>query len=180
MGAAEVLKEIENKSEELFLPIVGSKKGSFLGSLVKKKNPKRILEIGTLIGYSSIIMAMNSNSEIKSIEIDKEDAKAARENIRKAGFEAEVIEGNALEVIPNLKGVFDFVFIDAAKKQYLSYIKLLEKHKKIAKGAVIVADNVKKFADAVKDYLKHVRESGMYKSEYHDFIDDGMEVSIRL
>lgn len=177
-----ILRMIEEKSTRVFLPIVGREKGRLLEQLVAKEQPKNILEIGTLVGYSAILMARHlEKGRITCIEISPKFAKIARDNIKEAGFDnVTVLEGDALDVIPKLKENFDFVFIDAAKEEYLTYLELLEKNKNIGKGTVIVADNVKIFKNAVRGYLAHMRNSNLYKSSYNDFGEDGMEESVRL
>ncbi|MCS7364176.1 MAG: class I SAM-dependent methyltransferase, partial [archaeon GB-1867-035] len=109
-----ILKRIEEMARSKYLPIIGPKKGRILAELVRKFKPKRILEIGTLIGYSTIIMGkeLDENAEIITIEIDKEEAKIAKENIKQAEIRpmVKVIIGDALEVIPKLEGKFDMVF----------------------------------------------------------------------
>ncbi len=114
-----ILQEIEEKANSEFLPIVGPEKGRVLSAEVRKARPKRVLEVGTLIGYSAILMGreLDENAQIITIEVHAKEAKTAEENIRKAGIppKVEVITGNALQVIPELEGYFDFVFIDAEK-----------------------------------------------------------------
>jgi len=177
-----VLHVIEQQSQQIFLPIVGRKKGNFLESLVAKQQPSTILEIGTLVGYSAILMARSlERGRIISVEISPHSAEIAHKNISEAGFsdKVKILVGDALHIIPRLKETFNLVFIDAAKEEYLAYLKLLEKNN-LKKGTIIVADNAKIFADAMRDYLHYVRESGNYKSKFYDFGDDGMEVSIKL
>lgn len=180
--ADRVLKEIEATTEKQFLPIIGPDKGQVLNKVIRKTKPKRILEIGTLIGYSTILMAkeLDPDAHLVTIEIHDDGAKLARENIKKAGVrpKIEVIVGDAVRVIPKLTGKFDVVFIDAAKEEYFEYLKLVEK--KLHKGSVIVADNVGISAGQMKDYLDYVRSSGKYTSEYMPFGEDGVEVSVRV
>ncbi len=177
-----VLKEIEAMTEKEFLPIIGPDKGQVLIKVIHKTRPKRILEIGTFIGYSAILMAkeLDADARITTIEIHAGEAKLARENIEKAGVrpKVDVIVGDAIKVIPTLTGKFDMVFIDAAKEEYYDYLKLVEK--KLHKGSVIVADNAGIFADQMKEYLDYVRSSGKYTSEYMPFGEDGVEVSVKL
>ncbi len=177
-----VLRRIEQNSESVFLPIVGREKGALLESLVRKTRPLSILEVGTLVGYSAILMARNMEAgKITTIEIDTESAMIAERNINDAGFgkAIDILEGDASQVIPKLKGQFDLVFIDAAKSEYLAYLGLLEAGSKLKPGAIIVADNAKIFAKQMKDYLHHVKTSGKYESRLYDFGADGMEVSIK-
>ncbi len=180
MQAAKVMKDIELQAENRFLPIVGRIKGSLLIRLLRRHKPEAILEIGTLVGYSAILMAANSDAKIITIEKHAKNAEQAERNIERAGLaeRIEVMQGDAAEIIPKLKEKFDFMFIDAEKSGYLEYLLLCEA--KMHKGTVVVADNAKIFAGEMGDYLNHVRNSGMYRSEFHDFGFDGMEVSVRL
>jgi predicted O-methyltransferase YrrM len=177
-----VLKEVEVIAGKEFLPIIGPDRGQVLINVIHKTRPKRILEIGTLVGYSTIMMAkeLDANARLTTIETHAGRAKLARENIEKADVrpKIDVIVGDAVKVIPNLTGKFDLVFIDAAKEEYFDYLKLVEK--KLHKGSVVVADNVGIFANQTKEYLDYMRSSGKYKSEYTPFGEDGVEVSVKL
>jgi len=177
-----VLKEIEKMTEREFLPIIGPDKGQVLIKVIHETKAKRILEIGTLIGYSAILMAkeLDADACLTTIEIHAGEAKLARENIERAKVRPtiDVIVGDAIKVIPKLTGKFDMVFIDAAKEEYFDYLKLIEK--KLHKGSVVVADNAGIFADQMKEYLEYVRTSGKYASKYMPFGEDGVEISVRL
>jgi len=152
-----------------------------LARLVSQFNPKRVLEVGTLIGYSTILIGreLRSDSEIISIEIDGEEAEAARRNIRKAAIKpkVQVIVGDAAEVIPKLQGKFDLVFLDGHKGEYLKHLKLVEG--KMHRGSVVVADNAGAYAYLMRNYLDYVRKSGRYKSWFIQVGNDGLEVSIK-
>ena len=149
---------------------------------IHKIKPKHILEVGTLTGYSAILMAkeLESEAQLITIEIHADNAKKVRENITRAEVRPtiDVIVGDAIKAIPKLKDKFDMVFIDAEKSEYIDYLRLVED--KLHKGSVIVADNAGIFADEMKDYLDYVRNSGKYSSEYLPFDEDGVEVSIKL
>jgi len=181
-NANRILREIETISQESFLPIVGPHKGRVLVEVIRRIKPKRILEVGTLVGYSAILMGRELTSEAKltTIEIDANEAEIARENIRNAQIlpAVDVIVGDAIKVLPRLNGKFDLVFIDAGKTEYLDYICLVED--KLQQGSVIVADNAGIFADEMKDYLDYVRSSSRYRSRYIPFGDDGLEVTVRM
>jgi predicted O-methyltransferase YrrM len=180
--AKQVLKEIESIANQEFLPIVGPKKGSILSEEVRKAKPKSVLEVGTLIGYSAIMICkeLTADTHFVSIEQHLDEAEIAKANIARAGIsiQTEVIVGDALEVIPTLKGCFDFAFIDAEKDEYLQYLQLAED--KLAKGAIIVADNAGIFADDMKDYLDYVRGSRKYRSRYVTVGEDGVEITVKL
>lgn len=189
--AEEVLKEIEDAARgEKFLPIVGPSRGKILVKVIREVKPKRVLEIGTLVGYSAILMGkeLGSDAHLITIEIDANNAKLAKKNIRKAEIPptVEVLVGDALKIIPKLKGDFDLVFIDADKEQYLEYLRLVED--KLHKGSVIVADNV----EHAPAYLDYVRSSGKYNSRFeslstitathhrHYHHEEGLEISVKL
>jgi predicted O-methyltransferase YrrM len=179
--ALEVLKDIESRAGQSGWPIIGAEKGVVLEESVRKYRPKRVVEVGACVGYSAILMGRHlpPGGRIQTIEIDPKAAQLTRENLARAGLadRVEVIVGDAVQEIPRLSGSVDMAFIDAEKTGYLSYLKLLED--KLHPGSVVVADNVKIFAAAVKDYLDYVRTSGRYDSEFFDFPGDAVEVSIR-
>lgn len=176
--AKKVLEKIEDEGHFM---IVGPRKGKVLINMVKKKRPKRILEVGTYVGYSAILMAdaMQGNTKITTLESNPSNAQEAAENIKKAGLDkiVEIKIGDAKELIPTLSNKFDFMFIDAAKDEYLTY--LLTAEKKLEKKAVVIADNVKIFEDDMRDYLESVRKSGKYESRTFDVGSDALEVSIK-
>jgi caffeoyl-CoA O-methyltransferase len=177
-----VLREIEELSKRTYLPIIGPEKGKHLVDTVRRFNVKSVLEVGTLIGYSAILIASNLPQEgrVVTLEINPKSAKLAKENILRAGLadKIEVHVGNALTVIPRMNGTFDMVFLDAAKDKYLKYLKLSED--KLERGGVVFADNVKTSAHEMRDYLDYVRNSGRYRSEYVDAVFDGVEISTKL
>ncbi len=180
--ADSVLMEIEAMTKRKFLPIVGPQKGQVLVEVIRKIRPKRVLEVGTFIGYSAILMAkeLESDAHLITIEIHPQEAEEARKNIKKAEVAAtvEVVVGDAIEVIPTLRGKFDLVFLDAEKSEYLDYLRLVEN--KLHKGSNIVADNAGIFADEMKDFLSYIRSSGKYSSKYVPMGEDGLEVSVKL
>ena len=177
--ADEVLENIQEAQKRTLLPIIGRVKGQVLVRIVESENPQRILEIGTLVGYSAILMAKHlpQGAKIVSIEVDKNSASQARKNIAEAQLEEkiELIVGDARREIKKLKEKFDVLFLDAAKEQYL---KLAEP--KLKEGAIVVADNVKIFKDDMADFLEYVRQSGRFRSETIDFGQDAVEVAIKL
>ena len=181
-SADEMLRLIEQASEKNFLPIIGPYKGKLLAEEVRKAKPRHVLEVGTLIGYSAILMGkeLDDKSEIVTIEIHRDEAELAGKNIVRAHIlpKIKIITGDALIVIPTLRGQFDFAFIDAEKAEYFQYLKLAEG--KLRKGAVVFADNAGVFADQMGDYLDYVRNSGKYQSRYIQVGGDGVEISAKL
>jgi len=199
-----ILAEIEETARKEFLPSIGPIKGKIIEDVIKEYNPKKALEIGTLHGYSAILIANiilsgkydneNFNSErsstepiLISVEKDQRLANIARKNIEKARLseKIQVINGDALEIIPKLKSKFNMIFLDATKSEYLKYLQLIEKYSLLNKRAVIVADNVLIYENEMKDYLDYVRNSGKYISrttetslEFSKNVKDALEVSI--
>ena len=189
-----VLKSLERMGEKEFVPSIGPVKGKILSKIIRKHKAKTALEIGTLAGYSAILIASllpNDDSRKKAvvttIEIDKKTASIAMKNVQKAGFsdKIEIIIGDALEAIPKLDHKFDLLFLDAAKDEYLRYLKLAEQ-KNLHKNSIVVADNVGVSEQQMLDYLEYVRNSGFYKSktietelEYTPGVKDAIELSIK-
>jgi predicted O-methyltransferase YrrM len=177
-----VLREIEGLSKRTYLPIIGPVGRKHLVDTVRRFNVRNVLEVGTLVGYSAILLAehLPRNGRVVSIEKSPESARLAEENIRRAGL-ADKIElriGDALILIPGINDKFDMVFLDATKDEYLKYLKLSEN--KLERGGAVFADNVKMSAHEMRDYLDYVRNSGRYKSEYIDVGFDGVEISKKL
>ena len=186
-----LLRDLEQIAKSEHLPTIGPIKGKIISDIIKRYQPTKILEIGTLHGYSAILMMdlLFDDGKLITIEIDKNLADIARKNIAKAGLsnKIDVINGNALEVIPTLTGYkFDLIFLDAAKSEYLQYLRLLEEKHLMKKDSVVVADNVILFENEMKDYLEYVRSSDRYKSqttettlEFNKNVKDALEISLR-
>jgi predicted O-methyltransferase YrrM len=177
-----VLREIEKQASREWLPIIGADKAQKIAEIVIEHDPMHALEIGTNIGYSGIVISshMREGSHLTSIEIDPRYAKKAKENFRKAGLEDRVtiLTGDALILIPTVNGSIDLAFIDAEKHEYGRYLQLMEG--KLTSGCVVIADNVGAFPNAMRDYLDHVRNSGLYESKYIQVSWDGIEISRKL
>ena len=132
---------------------------------------------------------LSEDGKLITIEIDKDLVDIARKNIDKAGLshKIEVICGNTLDLVPTLTGYkFDLIFLDAAKNEYLHYLRLLEEKNLMRKDAVVIADNVILYENEMKDYLGYVRSSGRYKSqttettlEFNKNVKDALEISLR-
>lgn len=154
----------------------------FLRILIESSKAKNGLEIGVATGYGAMVMGLGferNGGSLTSVEIDAAMVKTARANIRKMHLQktVTVVKGPALKVIPRLEGPFDFVFIDALKKEYLQYFRAVEP--KLAARAVVVADNVIKFADVMRDFLDAVQSDPAYQTvviRASDEKGDGMAI----
>lgn len=205
-----MLQDIEKTAKKEFLPSIGPIKGKIMKDIIKEHKPEKALEIGTLHGYSAILITINiliqkagkkkmnidfenNSSEpiLFTLEKDGEMAQIARSNIENSGLSDKIhlINGDALKEIPKLKSKykFDMVFLDATKSEYLKYLQLIEQYGLLNKRAVVVADNVIMYEDEMEDYLDYVRNSGNYISrttkttlEFNKEIKDALEVSINV
>jgi catechol O-methyltransferase len=187
-----ILQTIDNFVLESgqFLMNVGPEKGEILREHLVKSKPKNVIELGTFIGYSAVLISstIGEKSKLTSIDSDSHSIEIAKELINFAGLDDKVnfMHGNAEEIIPELNFNADFVFIDHAKKKYLSDLKLLETEEIIIKNCTVFADNVGIFKDEMVEYFDHVRNSGKYQSqnfssklEYRNNIYDAVEISIK-
>ena len=143
-GLTELLQKMEHYAQENKIPIIQREAGAILTRVVKEQAPHSVLEIGTAIGYSTLLMAANlpSDGQIITIELDHERAATASRFLSESSFthNVQVLAGNAGSLINDLPGPFDFVFLDAAKGQYPDYLEKVTA--KLSDGAWIVADNV--------------------------------------
>ena len=145
--------------------------------LIKTKQPKNILEIGTSNGYSTFwisLAAEQFGAIIDTIEVDKPRFKLAQKNL--TGRNNIIFHfGKAEHIIPELNKKYDFVFIDANKVDYINYIKLIIK--KLNDKAIIVANNVISHKESLQEYLDYINSNSAFESMILD-IDSGLEISV--
>jgi len=139
-----LLLELENVAKERHVPIVGPLVGRFLYILARAARVKRVLEVGTAIGYSAIWIGLavkQQKGTVITIEIDDETANEARKNIRKAGLQRtiQVINGDGTKVVPKLKERFDMIFIDDSKENYPKYLEICIN--RLNRNGLLIADN---------------------------------------
>lgn len=177
-----MLQVMDNALKWWRLPAIGREKGRLVRRLIERHRPRRAIEIGSLFGYSAILIgaSLPPGGKLTCIEANGFLAYVVRSNVEAAGLgrRVTVIEEDALRAIPLLRSRFDFALIDAVKGDYLDYLRSLEP--KLVKGAVVVADNTGMARREVKPYLDHVRQSGRYQTREYAFRDDCMEVSVLL
>ena len=174
-----MLHVMDRAVEEWHLPVVGKAKGRLLRRLLAARRPQRAVEVGSLFGYSAILIGghLGRGGRLDCIEENAFLAHLVEANAARAGLgrRVRVLAGDALRILPGLRGRIDFMLIDARKEDYLRYLRAVEG--KLAPGAVVVADNTGIFRDDVRGYLAHVRRPP-YASREHDFDTDCMEVSV--
>lgn len=194
----ELLNEMESQSLKETIPVVTPPVGNFLSLLVKMSKAENILEIGTAIGYSTSWLAQGlegRTGHITTIDLNVDRAKRAIEYFKRAGIEEkiEVLFGDARRILPTLKGNFDFVFVDAAKGEYLDYLSLVLP--RIEQGGILVVDNVlfrgwvvpgAEFAPKYNRMVTHLREFLNKLTQNPDFqtsvlpFGDGISLSFRI
>ena len=178
--------EIEQQAHIDGVPIIRKEMESFLRVMLTITKPKRILELGTAVGYSAILMseAIEKDASIITIENYEKRIVQARDNFKKADKEDVItmLEGDAMEIMPGLEGdSFDFVFMDAAKAQYIHF--LPEVMRLMKKGAVLITDNVLQEGDIIQSkYVVRRRDRTIHKRmrEYLEVVKNHPELETTI
>jgi caffeoyl-CoA O-methyltransferase len=177
-----MLQELHGWGRENRMLNVPPQDGRLLQMLIVMNGVKDVVEVGTSNGLSSIWMALGlkeTGGKLTTLEIDPQKVKLAGENFAKTGVAdlITIIEGDALEELPKLEGTFDFVFLDAAKGQYLDYLKAVWGN--IPSGGVIVAHNAIRQARSMRSYLDYVQNHPELQTVMLTTGDDGVALSYR-
>ena len=165
-GNGEFLDALERKALSDEVPIIRPDMQSFLKVLLSVHRPERILEVGTAVGFSAILMSQNTDDTCQITTIEKYEKRIpeARENFRLAGLENRItlLEGDALEVMGRLSEPYDMVFMDAAKGQYIHF--LPEALRLLRTGGILISDNVLQDGDIIEShYAVERRNRTIYK-----------------
>ena len=159
----EELNKIKEKALEEHIPIIMDDTLEVIENYLKEKNVKRILEIGTAVGYSAICFTkvLSEDGIIDTIERDEKRLEQAKINIEKAEVKEKIniYEGDAVEILPTLNEKYDVVFIDAAKGKYPFFLK--EALRMIKENGVIFADNILYKGYVMSDYNKHKQRTAV-------------------
>ena len=194
---SELLEMIESEARAAGVPIIRREMQSFLKVLLMLKKPEHILEVGTAVGFSALLMSesVSEKCRITTIENYEKRIPVARENFRRAGKEDQItlIEGDAAEVLKELDGPYDFIFMDAAKGQYIHY--LPDVLRLLAPGGCLVSDNVMQDGDVIESRFAVERRNRtiharmreyLYELKHNDMLTtsviplgDGAAVSIK-
>ena len=196
-GNPAYLDELEAYAIQTQVPIIRKEMQSFMRTMLLMNKPKRILEVGTAIGFSALLMSefMPQDGHITTIENYEKRIPIARANFQKYGKEERItlLEGDAAEVLKTLEGPYDFIFMDAAKGQYIHY--LPEIMRILAPGGVLISDNVMQDGDIIESKYAITRRNRtihrrmreyLYTLTHHDELQtsiltlgDGVAVSVR-
>ena len=168
----EIIETIEQEALETFVPIIRKETQSFLKVLLMMKRPLRILEVGTAVGFSAILMSeyMPEEGHITTIENYEKRIPIAQENFKRAGCEEKItlIQGDALEVMKELEGPYDFIFMDAAKGQYIHYMP--EALSLLTGGGVLMSDNVLQDGDIIESRFAVERRNRTIHSRMREYL----------
>ena len=196
-GNTELLDAIEAEAVRDYVPIIRKEMQSFLKMMLQLQQPRRIQEVGTAVGFSAILMAEYNPKpcEITTIENYEKRIPIARENFKRAGKQdmIELLEGDATQVLKTLQEPFDFIFMDAAKGQYLNF--LPDILRLLSPGGILISDNVLQDGDIVESRFavtrrnrtihKRMREY-LYELTHHEElvttvlpVGDGITVSVK-
>ncbi|MDM8211476.1 O-methyltransferase [Mediterraneibacter glycyrrhizinilyticus] len=194
---SEILEQIETEARTADVPIIRREMQSLLKVLLLLKKPARVLEVGAAVGFSALLMSeyIPEESRITTIENYEKRIPVARENFRRAGKEDQItlIEGDAAEVLKTLNGPYDFIFMDAAKGQYIHY--LPDILRLLPPGGCLVSDNVMQDGDVIESRFAVERRNRtiharmreyLYELKHNDSLTtsiiplgDGVAVSIK-
>lgn len=184
--------DIRKYAIENNVPIMNSQTKEFIISVLEIAKPRRILELGTAIGYSSLCFKKYTDADITTIELDKNTAEIAKRNFEKYNVNVNLINDNAMKALRTIDQGFDFVFIDANKSRYLDYFKITSKL--LNEDGIIIADNVLFRGEVCNDNIMEKRKNTLVKrlrnflayiTDLEDFktsiipIGDGLTLSVR-
>lgn len=197
-GDSPLVREIAREAVASCVPIICRETASLLKTLVVMKQPSHILEVGTAVGYSALLMAENmpSGCHITTIEKYEKRLPIARENFKRAGMEEKItlLPGDAAEILKELSGPYDFIFMDAAKGQYIHFLD--DVLRLLPPGGVLVSDNVLQDGDILESRFAVERRNRtihsrmreyLYTLKHHEElitsvipIGDGITISVRV
>lgn len=159
----EELEKIKKKALENHIPIIMDDTLEVVDKILNEIHPKKILEIGTAVGYSAICFSqyLQENGRIDTIEREEERVKEALENIKKLHLQEKIniLQGDAVEILPTLQKKYDMIFIDAAKGKYPFFLQ--ESLRMLNENGVILADNILYKGYVMSDYNKHKQRTAV-------------------
>ncbi len=166
------LHELEKYSKETNVPIIRPQMQSLLKFLLAWGRPMKILEVGTAIGFSALLMSEYApkGCHITTIEKYEKRIPIARENFKKANKEQEItlLEGDAVEILAGLEGTYDFIFMDAAKGQYINFMPDILRL--LAPGGLLVSDNILQDGDIVESKYVVTRRNRTIHNRMREYL----------
>ena len=167
-----VLSEIQKEALESFVPIIRPETINLLQTLIKMNRPKKILEVGAAVGFSANLMAEAAGDDcvITTIENYEPRIPIANANFKRTGRDKQItlLEGDAMDILPTLDGPFDFIFMDAAKGQYINFWPEIKRL--IAADGVVVTDNVLQDGDIIQSRFAITRRNRTIHKRMRDYL----------
>ena len=171
-GNTPFLEELEQEALDTYVPIIRKDMQTFLKTFLAMKRPKRILEVGTAIGFSALLMCEYGEPDVQITTIENYEKRipVARANFARAGREKQItlLEGDAQDILKELEGPFDFIFMDAAKGQYIFY--LSELLRLLEPGGVLITDNVLQDGDIIESHFAVERRNRTIYKRMRDYL----------
>ena len=171
-GDSPLLRAIAKEARDSFVPIIRKETASLIKTLVEMKQPKRILEVGTAVGYSALLMAehMPADCYITTIEKYEKRIPIAKENFKRADMEERItlLEGDAEEILKSLNEPYDFIFMDAAKGQYIHWLPEVMRLLKV--GGTLVSDNVLQDGDLIESRFAVTRRNRTIHARMREYL----------
>jgi len=171
-GNTEFLENLEQEAIADYVPIIRKDMQSFLKTFLAMKRPKRILEVGTAVGFSALLMCEYADPDVQITTIENYEKRIpiARANFARAGKENQItlIEGDAQDVLKTLDGPFDFIFMDAAKGQYIHF--LPDILRVLENGGVLISDNVLQDGDIIESHFAVERRNRTIHKRMRDYL----------
>ena len=172
VGNSTLVNEIEEEALATYVPIIRKEMQNFLKVLLEMKRPKRILEVGTAIGFSALLMSEHVDEDCHITTIEKYEPRIpiAKENFKRAGKEHQItlLEGDAMEFLRTLEGPYDFIFMDAAKGQYIHF--LPDILRLLSPGGVLLSDNVLQDGDIIQSRFAVERRNRTIHSRMREYL----------
>lgn len=169
---SEALSELERYSLETNVPIVRKEMQTLIKFLLAAHSPRSVLEVGTAIGFSAVLMAENlpGDSHITTIEKYEKRIPVARENFKKFGYEDKItlLEGDATDILRELEGSYDFIFMDAAKGQYINFFP--DVMRLLSPGGILLTDNVMQEGDILESKFAVERRNRTIYKRMRDYL----------
>ncbi|PHU35147.1 O-methyltransferase [Pseudobutyrivibrio ruminis] len=167
-----VLKDIQREALESYVPIIRPETVNILQLLIKMNQPKTILEVGAAVGFSANLMAEAAGDDVRITTIENYEPRIpiANANFKRTGRDNQItlLEGDAMEILPTLEGPFDFIFMDAAKGQYINFWPEIKRL--IRDGGVVVTDNVLQDGDIIESRFAITRRNRTIHKRMRDYL----------
>lgn len=171
-GNGRLCDRVEEEAVSSGVPIIRKETAALLKTLVAMKRPREILEVGTAVGYSALLMSrvMPKDCHITTIEKYEKRIPIAKDNFKRAGEEGRItlLEGDAEEILRALSGPYDFIFMDAAKGQYLHWLPVILKL--LSEGGVLVSDNVLQDGDIIESRFAVERRNRTIHARLREYL----------